>query len=85
MRRPPARPVRTATTRPPKARATTVPGQVHCSRAFFEATRASFEFEARGEIEVKGMGRLPTYLLVGSRGGAPQGADQTDLAPQFPH
>jgi adenylate cyclase len=42
---------------------TGVPGRVHVSRATMERTAGAFEFEQR-VVEVKGLGRLTTYLLV---------------------
>ena len=40
-----------------------VPGKIHCSREVFLALHEQFSFEPRGEIEVKGKGRLQTYFL----------------------
>ena len=40
-----------------------VPGKIHCSREVFLALHEQFAFEPRGEIEVKGKGRLQTYFL----------------------
>lgn len=45
-----------------------IPGQIHCSAAFHERAREGFVFEARGTIEVKGMGRLATFVLVRAEG-----------------
>jgi len=42
-----------------------VPGRVHVTEATFAALDGMFEFEARGEIDVKGKGMMRTYLLRG--------------------
>jgi adenylate cyclase len=44
-----------------------LPGRIQVTPAVFERLRSSYDFEARGEIEVKGKGRLRTYLLIGRR------------------
>lgn len=45
-----------------------VPQKIHCSEAVYEALKATFVFEERGEIEVKGKGTMRTYFLLGKRG-----------------
>ena len=45
-----------------------VPGRIHVSPAVRERLGDRFEFEARGLIDVKGKGAIPTYFLVGRRG-----------------
>jgi class 3 adenylate cyclase/HAMP domain-containing protein len=40
-----------------------VPGRVHVTEATYACLAADFVFDARGEIEVKGKGRMRTYLL----------------------
>lgn len=40
-----------------------VVGRVQLSEAAYERLRDTFDCEARGEVEVKGMGAMPTYLL----------------------
>jgi len=45
-----------------------VPGRVQISHAVMERLVGTFEFEARGLIDVKGKGPTPTYLLVPNRG-----------------
>jgi class 3 adenylate cyclase len=42
-----------------------LPGRIQVTEAVFERLRDRYRFEERGEIEVKGKGRLRTYLLVG--------------------
>ena len=40
-----------------------VVSQVHVSEATYERLKGRFVFDARGEIEIKGKGLMPTYLL----------------------
>lgn len=42
-----------------------IPGRVQVTPAVAERLDATFEVEARGLIDVKGKGPMPTYLLVG--------------------
>ena len=42
-----------------------LPGRIQVTEATYERLRDRYRFEERGEIEVKGKGRLPAYLLVG--------------------
>ena len=42
-----------------------VAGSVQVTRAAYEHLKNEYEFEPRGEIEVKGKGRLPVWLLRG--------------------
>jgi class 3 adenylate cyclase len=44
-----------------------LPGRIQVSEATYEATKASFEYEPRGVIDVKGKGEMRTYLLVDRR------------------
>ena len=44
------------------------PGRIHCTEAVYEQLRDSFEFSERGEIEIRGKGRMRTFFLVGRRG-----------------
>jgi adenylate cyclase len=44
-----------------------LPDRIHVTEAFREALLAQFDFEERGEIEVKGKGRLRTWFLVGPK------------------
>jgi class 3 adenylate cyclase len=48
-----------------------LPGRIQVTAATYERLRGRYRFEERGEIEVKGKGRLMAYLLVG-RLDAPQ-------------
>ncbi len=45
-----------------------IPGQIHVTEQVFNRLSGSFEFEARGTIEVKGKGPMQTYFLTSSRG-----------------
>lgn len=40
-------------------------GKIQVSKATYNLLRDKFIFEARGEIEVKGKGKMATYLLIG--------------------
>lgn len=43
------------------------PGKIQVSEAFHALTREQFEFESRGEVELKGFGCCETWFLVGRR------------------
>jgi len=43
---------------------TGVPGRIQVSPSTYAKLREKYEFETRGEIEVKGKGKMQTYLLV---------------------
>ena len=45
-----------------------LPGEIQVSEATYERLRGTFTFEARGEIDVKGKGRLHAYLLKARAG-----------------
>ncbi len=45
-----------------------VPGRIQVTEETYRRLRDSFAFERRGEIEVKGLGSVTTYFLVGRRG-----------------
>jgi hypothetical protein len=49
-----------------------VPGGIHVTREVVTALDGRFETTPRGEIDLKGKGRLSTWLLVG-RGARAQG------------
>jgi adenylate cyclase len=42
-----------------------LPGRIQVTETVFERLRATYGFEPRGEVEVKGKGLLRTYLLTG--------------------
>ncbi len=42
-------------------------GRIHVSSAVHEKLSSTFEFEDRGEVEIKGKGPMRTYFLVGPR------------------
>jgi adenylate cyclase len=44
-----------------------LPGRIQVTEGVYERLRSRYEFEARGEIEIKGKGRLRAYLLSGRR------------------
>jgi len=44
-----------------------LPGRIQVTSATYERLRHRYRFEERGEIEVKGKGRLKAYILVGRR------------------
>jgi adenylate cyclase len=44
-------------------------GRIHVSRDAYERLKDEFVLEARGEIDVKGKGRMPTWFLVARKSG----------------
>jgi class 3 adenylate cyclase len=52
------------------------PGRVHVSEAVRERLGREFDFEARGLIEVKGKGHVPTYFILGRMGAAARRQDR---------
>jgi class 3 adenylate cyclase len=42
-----------------------VPGRIHVSEATKKLTEEAFDFELRGDVELRGIGTMSTYLLVG--------------------
>jgi len=44
-----------------------IPGRIQVTEATYRALRDRYDFEARGKIDVKGKGLMPTWLLVGRR------------------
>ncbi len=44
-----------------------VPGRVHVAATTYDLLRDRFHFEERGEVEVKGLGLMQTYFLLGRR------------------
>ena len=47
-----------------------LPGRIQVTEAVYERLCSTYDFETRGEVEVKGKGRLSTYLLNGRLPGA---------------
>ena len=45
-----------------------LPGRIQVTTAVYERLRDRYRFEERGEIDIKGKGRLNAYLLIGRRG-----------------
>jgi class 3 adenylate cyclase len=48
-----------------------LPGRIQVTETVYERLCAAYRFEERGEVEVKGKGRLRTYLLIGRVSPAP--------------
>ncbi|QCI65117.1 adenylate/guanylate cyclase domain-containing protein [Phreatobacter stygius] len=46
---------------------TGLPGRIHVSRAFHDATCEAFRFEARGTVALKGIGEAETFFLLGEK------------------
>lgn len=44
-----------------------IPGEIQVTKKVAEALREEFVFESRGEIEIKGKGMLPVYLVKSGR------------------
>jgi adenylate cyclase len=42
-----------------------LPRRIQVTETVFERLRSGYQFEARGDIDIKGKGRLRTYLLTG--------------------
>src|SRR5262249_39909320 len=47
-----------------------LPDQIQVTEGVYEKLKSEFAFELRGFIDVKGKGRMLTYLLVGRKGEA---------------
>ncbi|MES2766898.1 MAG: adenylate/guanylate cyclase domain-containing protein [Bacteroidota bacterium] len=43
------------------------PDKIHCSEKVFKALKDKFDFEERGEMEIKGKGKMKTYFLIGEK------------------
>jgi len=41
-----------------------VSGKIHVTEDFYNILKDNFKFEYRGEIDIKGKGKMPTYFLV---------------------
>lgn len=48
-----------------------IPGQIQVTEATYQRLHDRYQFECRGEIDVKGRGPMTTYWLVGKRDPAP--------------
>jgi class 3 adenylate cyclase len=44
------------------------PGKIHCTGSVYHLLRENFDFEDRGERQIRGKGWMRTYFLVGERG-----------------
>jgi class 3 adenylate cyclase len=49
-----------------------LPGRIQVTETVFQRLRSTYDFEERGEVEIKGKGRLRTYLLTGRRSSEPE-------------
>lgn len=47
-----------------------IPGRIHVSQAVYEKLKDDFDFEARGLVDIKGMGRMETFFLDGPKSGS---------------
>ena len=45
-----------------------LPGRIHVTRTVFEILRADYDFEGRGQVDVKGKGTMETFFLNSRRG-----------------
>lgn len=52
-----------------------LPGQIQVSKSVYQKLGKDFDFETRGEIELKGRGRMPTWFLLSRQ------ADESRTAP----
>jgi class 3 adenylate cyclase len=43
----------------------TIPGSIQVTETTYRRLRSRYDLEARGTIEIKGKGRMKTYLLKG--------------------
>ena len=50
---------------------TGLPGRIQVTETVYERLRSRYEFDERGDVQVKGKGRLRTYLLVARRSPEP--------------
>ncbi len=50
-----------------RMQASAAPGRIHASEAMFQTLRHAFDFEARGLVDIKGKGPLPTWYLLGAK------------------
>ena len=57
-----------------------VPGRVQVSEATKTLTEDEFAFESRGVMELRGVGPMTTYLVVGPKRSGPPGAERSATA-----
>lgn len=43
------------------------PGRIHCTSSIYKLLGSSFEFQRRGQIDIKGKGSMETYFLLGEK------------------
>jgi class 3 adenylate cyclase len=43
------------------------PGRIQCTESVYHLLRDTFDFEDRGEIQIRGMGRMRTWFLLGGK------------------
>ena len=43
---------------------TGIPGKIHCTKAIVDLVESDFEFESRGPVDVKGVGKIETFILT---------------------
>jgi class 3 adenylate cyclase len=59
-----------------------VAGQIQVTREAYELLKDRYDFEPRGEIDVKGKGRMTTWFLVGAK---PDSKGKKRVQTQLPH
>ena len=42
-------------------------GKIHCTGSVYQLLRGAFDFEDRGEMHIRGKGRMRTWFLVGRK------------------
>lgn len=43
---------------------TGIPGKIHCTKAIVDLVGSDFEFESRGPVDIKSVGKIETFLLT---------------------
>ena len=41
-----------------------LPGKIHCTKSIVDMVQSDFEFESRGEVEIKSVGKMETFILT---------------------